>query len=69
MKRTLIGLIFGLILSMVLGTSVFAQGMPRSIHVTPQVGGSVLFNVDPGDTYAPPRVTIDTPHGTLEPTQ
>ena len=62
MKRTIIGLIFGVILSMVLWSSVLAAESPDQIVIVPEEHiHSIDFGPDPGQ----PEVIIKTPQGKL----
>jgi len=71
MKRILIGLILGLILSMMLGSTALAAGpplgtkygKPDTIHIVPGRDPTVIFNQLPNDNRHPMVILIETPQG------
>ena len=70
MRVMAFGILLAVMLTLTLGSSVvFATNpSPNSIHVDPSNSPAVTMNEDPGGEQPPPHITIETPHGVIEPT-
>jgi len=67
MKRIIIGLLFGLILSIILQTSALAAGPPDSIFIDSQAEQKAIFNSFPdSDGVPPPEIVIKLKDGTAK---